>query len=268
MKALLKRGLDCLGVRETLWDSWLYRTLWRDAASREHDAKVADFYRGLAQENKLIGALWFDIGANAGGKAAVFLKLCGKLVAVEPDPNNFGILSRRLRFRPKATLVKAAVGARSGVLTLHCAGAYSTVSKKEANLLRGKDGFMGGGLAENALAVDVPVITLDELIRQYGGPAFVKIDVEGFEAEVFEGLSHSIRMICFEANLPAFEDETVRCISKYSSLCEAEFNFTTEEPPVQFARDEWLSPSRMIECVKSRKLSYAEIYGRAVGQYS
>ncbi|HRF81237.1 MAG TPA: FkbM family methyltransferase, partial [Flavobacteriales bacterium] len=36
-------------------------------------------------------------------------------------------------------------------------------------------------------AIEVPVTTLDRLIDQYGRPAFVKIDVEGFEDEVLVG---------------------------------------------------------------------------------
>ncbi|MEZ4639278.1 MAG: FkbM family methyltransferase [Caldilineaceae bacterium] len=37
-------------------------------------------------------------------------------------------------------------------------------------------------------AIDVPVITLDSLIAQHGVPVFCKIDVEGFEHAVLQGL--------------------------------------------------------------------------------
>ena len=41
----------------------------------------------------------------------------------------------------------------------------------------------------------VSVITLDDLIAQYGEPAFCKIDVEGYELEVLRGLSRPLRTL-------------------------------------------------------------------------
>lgn len=145
MKQLFKRAFDVFGLREPLWDTHIYRFLWQDRVSRQRDQVMADFYRRFAVENRLTGELWFDIGANVGGKAVAFLKLCSKLVAVEPDPRNLVTIKRRLRFQPHATIVEAAVGSQSGTLSLVCAGAYSTLSPKEASLLRREQGFQGGG---------------------------------------------------------------------------------------------------------------------------
>lgn len=46
--------------------------------------------------------------------------------------------------------------------------------------------------------VRVETITLDSLIDKYGKPDLIKVDVEGHEFEVFEGLSQKVDKICFE----------------------------------------------------------------------
>src|SRR5262245_65458097 len=41
----------------------------------------------------------------------------------------------------------------------------------------------------------VTMTTLDWLIERYGAPAFVKIDVEGFESEVIKGLTRRVKAV-------------------------------------------------------------------------
>ena len=69
---------------------------------------------------------------------------------------------------------------------------------------------------QNIREVAVTVSTLDNMIEKYGTPDFLKVDVEGGELQVFEGLSQPISVICFEANLPRFREETLSIIYRHS----------------------------------------------------
>ena len=53
--------------------------------------------------------------------------------------------------------------------------------------------------------VEVETTTLEELIRSYGRPFYIKIDVEGHEASVLKGLQSVVPFVSFEVNLPLIQ---------------------------------------------------------------
>jgi FkbM family methyltransferase len=46
----------------------------------------------------------------------------------------------------------------------------------------------------------IPTITLDSMIKQYGSPNIIKVDVEGYEYNVLKGLTQRAGKICFECH--------------------------------------------------------------------
>jgi len=144
------------------------------------------------------GDLAFDIGCHVGDRVASFRRLGMRVVAVEPQP----LLARFLRLRygldPNVTVVKAAVGAAPGELMLHLNLDNPTVSTLSADFIHaaGTDRAWRGQRWERR--VPVPVTTLDALIRRFGEPRFVKIDVEGVEDQVLRGLSDAPPALSFE----------------------------------------------------------------------
>src|SRR5690348_1001773 len=80
----------------------IYCALSRNDAIHHRTAEI-DFYRRLLTGFQP-GDLIFDIGANEGYKAEVFLELDARVVCVEPDVENLKALRakfHRYRFHPK-----------------------------------------------------------------------------------------------------------------------------------------------------------------------
>jgi hypothetical protein len=83
------------------------------------------------------------------------------------------------------------------------------------------------------------VTTLDALIAAHGVPRLVKIDVEGFEAEVLAGLSRPVPWVAFEY-LPAALDRAEACTARLSALGRYDFNVVRGEAGA-LALAEWVS---------------------------
>ncbi len=128
------------------------------------------------------GDVVYDVGANAGFFTLLAAKLVGPtglVVAFEPVPRNLQFLEQHLRLNDvrNVTVVPAAVSAASG----------------SARFATSKNAAMGA-LAD-AGDLEVPIVVLDELISAgtLPPPAFVKIDVEGAESQVFAGAAQLLR---------------------------------------------------------------------------
>src|SRR5262245_2022235 len=188
----------------------VYGRLFNSVAIRSRSREV-DLYRKLAGVRP--GDLVFDVGANDGSKTAVFLKLGARVVALEPDEKNQHILRDRfLRHRifPKPVrVVGVAVGHTVATATMWIDGpgsAVNTLNPKWAECLKkNRESFHCShcGLNFEHRKV-VQTTTLEKLIAEHGRPAYIKIDVEGFEVSVLRGLRQPVPFVSFEVNLPDF----------------------------------------------------------------
>ncbi|HVA49249.1 MAG TPA: FkbM family methyltransferase [Pirellulales bacterium] len=242
----------------------LYLRIQHRDHSRQKEAEK-EFYRQAleAVDAKLV----FDIGANGGSKTAIFSRLVERVLAVEPDPTAVRILKERFLNKPAVAIVDKGVGAEEGTLPFHIfedADCYNTFSPSWAAALA-----TGGAIGRPAKAVkaivDIPVITLDRLIREHGVPSYIKIDVEGYEVHVVKGLTQQVPLLSFECNLPEFAAETTECLSILAKRCStAEFNYCTTEPPAKFELDQWIPYETMSRIVEAGRNRFMEIYCRSL----
>jgi hypothetical protein len=106
---------------------------------------------------------------------------------------------------------------------------------------------------------------LDQLIEEYGVPNFCKIDVEGYEQKVLNGLSQPIKIISFEFTpTREFIKLTINTVEHLASIGRVEFNYTVGESTI-FNLKNWVMPEEMSNILLSlpQKTSVCgDIYAR------
>ena len=169
------------------------------------------FYTSLFSNKKI--DIIFDIGSNDGIKSKTFVKLANNVVAVEPDPIMASILKYRFSDYPKLKVEECALGSSLGEAIFRRKNypGYSTLSSKWSDLSDDK------GIT-TVDSFKVRVNSIENLIQKHGLPGYVKIDVEGYELNVFKGLKSIIPIVSFEANFPQFKSETIEIIELIDSL--------------------------------------------------
>ena len=206
MKQLIKNILRL--VRPTPIYRWLryhplaielHANIWRDRRALVQREQQL-FLQLLDERTTTPRPLIFDIGAHRGDLTAAFLRRAGRVICVEAQPEYQKILHRRFSHRANFQLVRAAISNQSGTVPFFQnreRDARSTLNQKW-NLLQ----------ADRTDTIDVEARTLRELIRKFGVPHLLKIDVEGAEREVLTTLDQPVPILTFETNLPEFARET------------------------------------------------------------
>ncbi len=144
----------------------------------EHDERyeIRHILKTLREED-----ICWDIGANVGFYTCLFASLVGKkgrVVSFEPASGTMDYLAQNVKINglDQVTLIKKAVGDRK---------------------IEGKLFYNAGALAEGTASLTqsiekaesepIEVDTIESFAQELPAPDFIKIDVEGFQMEVFKG---------------------------------------------------------------------------------
>jgi FkbM family methyltransferase len=232
MKKRIKNFLKWLNVYEYLKYSTffcLYERLCKPEVQLAARKEV-NFYKSFLSSCPLI----FDIGANDGHKTEAFLLIAKKVVCCEPDHKNFKTLQIRFRRRKsRVMLEKAAIGAkieRKAMFIHHDGSAFNTLNEKFKHVLEADQLQKWNEDVRFEKKIMVEQTTLSALIKKFGRPYFIKIDVEGYELEVIKGLNQRIPYMSLECLFPDFAEELQQSLLLLKNLDpEVEFNIAVHE---------------------------------------
>lgn len=135
---------------------------------------------GLLKEDDVV----LEVGANIGYYALIEARICRKIFAVEPHPENFERLQKNVALNGYKNVVtqQGAFGATDEPIKLYCSDLSNWHSCREAP--ESEDSF-----------IEVDGFTIDRFVAENEAPTFIKMDVEGFELQVLRGAEKTLKSI-------------------------------------------------------------------------
>lgn len=201
--------------------------------SGQYERPVQDVIFSLVKP----GDVCYDIGANLGFFSVLFSRLVGNLgmvYAFEPVPANASMIERNVHLNRLSNIkvLKVACSRESGrselLLAVHVGGAVLKSAGVPPDL--------AGSLMVDTVSVDTLVVN-----QQIKPPNFVKIDVEGAEIDVLQGMEGVLREWVPTVIVEVDAATTAECRMKLS-LCREFFHdlhYQTEILPNSYADGKW-----------------------------
>lgn len=164
-------------------------------------------YGYLADE--VAGKTIFDIGANIGDVTHYFSELGCNVIAVEPQQ----ALIVKGRFEKAYAVENTCVSNKSvNVDFIQCTSHDSISTCNDDWKRRHNNPKIKWNPTKKIKAT-----TLDKLIKKYGLPEYIKIDVEGYEDKVLAGLTKPVKFVSFEYT-EAYTDVFKNCMKEIDRL--------------------------------------------------
>ncbi|MFA6476246.1 MAG: FkbM family methyltransferase [Candidatus Paceibacterota bacterium] len=150
--------------------------------------------------------IFVDIGAHIGRYSILAGRKYYKVVAFEPNPAIFSVLENNIKannLEEKVNLHKVALSDKPGTVLFTVDDIYSVAS----------------GISDDGTGLPVSCALGDEILKgvNFEEIDFIKIDVEGHDREVLNGLNEVLtKMPMGSFIMIEFDNETAKTLKKYS----------------------------------------------------
>jgi len=169
-------------------DAFKHKSYWYHGKRREQ-ATMLLFADLIERGDRVI-----EIGGHIGYLSLYLAQLtgpAGRVTVFEPGPNNLPYLRRNVAAKPWVEVLEQAVTDRVGSARFHLENITgqnnSLLEDCRARQFNEATAFAG---STDTSTVDVTCTTLDDFVKENGctQPSFIKIDVEGAELQVLQGM--------------------------------------------------------------------------------
>ena len=187
--------------------------------------------------------LFFDVGAHLGEKSKELIKNNINVVMIEPQPECLKQLKKLYSENKFVTIVPMGLGKSQQKMEM-------SINSKQPVISTFAEHWKTGRFSDSKWdkKITVNITTLDELIKKFGNPKYIKIDVEGFEHEVILGLTKKSGIISFEFTSEFIKD-AFKSVDYLISLGYLDFNYSLGERRKFFTQ--WTTANSIKEDIKN-----------------
>lgn len=194
---------------------------------------------GCSSNNKIDKMLAFDVGAYVGSSIPR-IKAMGfdRVFCFEADPETFSILVDNYKNIQGISLLNQGISSKSGAVSFYKCDRnrpfLNTMHKNWIFETKHKE------LVSNVTEIKVETITLQSFIESKKiFPGYIKIDVEGHELQVLQGLDYKAPILSFEW-ISELADKNSDCLKEAHRIGYTRFNLSTINEDILGPEDDWL----------------------------